>query len=141
MTSPDRVEQLRAIPIFAGLSKPSLERVAAMATEVELRPGQVLVQAHEPGSGMYVVEDGTVSVELRGRTIELGPGEFFGELSLLVPEAARSARVRAATPVRCLALGRPDFEALLESEPALAVSMLRTLARRLLKEIGASDGD
>ena len=138
---PGRIQQLRALPLFAELPGPSLERVAAMATEVELRPGQVLIQPNAAGSGMYVLQDGTVTVELRGRTIELGPGEFFGELSLLVPDATRSARVRAATPVRCLALSRADFEALLESEPALAVSMLRTLARRLLKEIGAYESD
>ena len=135
----DRVERLREIPIFAGLSDSSLDRVAAMAREVELGAGQVLIQPHEPGSGMYVIEDGTVTVESRGRTIELGPGEFFGELSLLVPEAARSARVRSVTPVRCLALGRNDFTSLLESEPALALSMLRSLARRLLEEIGAHE--
>lgn len=138
---PGRIQQLRALPLFAELPGPSLERIAAMATEVELRPGQVLIQPNAAGSGMYVLQDGTVTVELRGRTIELGPGEFFGELSLLVPDATRSARVRAATPVRCLALSRADFEALLESEPALAVSMLRTLARRLLKEIGAYESD
>jgi CRP-like cAMP-binding protein len=42
--------------------------------------------------------------------------------------------VRAATPVRCLAIVRPELEGLLESEPMLALAMLRALAARLLRE-------
>jgi voltage-gated potassium channel len=137
MQSPARREELRKIPIFAELGPSSLERIATAATEIEVAPGQVLIQPHEPGSGMYVVEEGTVAVELRGQTIELGPGEFFGELSLLVPEATRSGRVRAATRARCLAISRADFEELVGSEPRLALAMLRVLARRLLIELGA----
>ena len=49
-----------------------------------------------------------------------------------MPEAHRVARVRAATDVRCLAIRRDDFTALLEAEPALALAMLRTLASRLV---------
>jgi CRP-like cAMP-binding protein len=62
---------------------------------------------------------------------ELGPGNFFGEIALLVPESGRVARVRAAAPTRCLSLSRDDFVALVESEPSFALGMLRELARRL----------
>lgn len=134
VASPDRLARLRSIPIFAGLSDPSLERVAAAADELEFPAGHVLIQPNEPGTGMFVLEEGVVTVELHGRTLELGPGEFVGELSLLVPGALRSGRVRAATPVRCLAIGRPELEGLLESEPMLALAMLRALAARLLRE-------
>ena len=67
-----------------------------------------------------------------GSTESSGLGEFFGELSLLVPEAHRVARVRALTDVRCLAIRRDDFMTLLEEEPELARAMLHTLARRLV---------
>jgi glutaminase len=81
---------------------------------------------------MYVVLDGTVSVEMRGGWhTELGRGNFFGEIALLVPESGRVARVRAATPVRCLSLPRDDFVALVESEPSFALRMLHELAKRL----------
>ncbi len=80
---------------------------------------------------MYVVEEGTVVVEVRGGVqIELGPGEFVGELSLLVPDAHRIGRIRALTDVRCLAISREAFTELLEDEPELAVAMLPVLARR-----------
>jgi len=126
------LEELRAIPLFEGMSDAGLERLAASAGEIERDPGQVLVLRGDPGSGMYVVLDGTVTVELRGGLhTDLGAGNFFGETALLVPSAVRGARVRAATSVRCLSVPREDFLALVESEPSLALEMLRELARRL----------
>jgi CRP-like cAMP-binding protein len=123
--------KLREIPLFAGLSDDALARIAGLLTEIEYPAGTVLAVADDPGAGMFVIEEGSVVVEARGRRIELGPGEFFGELSLLVPESTRVARVRAQTLVRCLALSRMDFEDLLEDEPRIAVSMLPVVARRL----------
>lgn len=128
-----RTDRLREIPLFTGFSDEALARVAEIATEIECPAGTVLAQADDPGSGMFVVEEGTVVVEARGGFHgELGPGEFFGELTLLVPDAHRVARVRAATDVRCLAISRSDFARLLEEEPRLAVAMLPVLARRLV---------
>jgi CRP-like cAMP-binding protein len=80
---------------------------------------------------MFIVLDGTVTVELPGTTRELGPGDFFGELALLVDESRRIARVRAAGPVRLLTLPRAEALALLESEPSVTLAVLRELARRL----------
>lgn len=126
-------ERLRKLPLFAGLGDEALARVAAIATELESPAGTVLAQADDAGSGMYVVEEGTVVVEARGGfSTELGPGEFVGELTLLVPDAQRVARVRAGTDVRCLAIGRQEFAALLEQEPRIALAMLPVLARRLV---------
>ena len=129
MTDPDR---LRHIPLFEGFSDDALRHVAELATEIEVPAGTVLAMADDPGSGMFIIEDGRVVVEGHGGfQAELGPGEFVGELSLLVPESHRVARVRAATDVRCLAVRRDHFSTLLETEPALAVAMLLTLAQRL----------
>jgi CRP-like cAMP-binding protein len=134
---PDR---LREIPLFAELSDDGLARIADIATDIESPAGTVLALAADAGSGMYVVEEGTVVVDLRGgASIELGPGEFVGELTLLVPDAHRLGRVRAATDVRCLAIGREDFTKLLHSEPQLAVAMLPVLARRLFAAMQAHD--
>lgn len=132
------VEQLRAIPLFAELETGSLERIAALATELELPAGHVLIERNQPAAGMYVIQDGAVVVELRDRQIECGVGECLGELSLIVEDAARSARVRTVAPVRLLALARRDLEALLEAEPGLALGLLRTVARRLLARDSAA---
>jgi CRP-like cAMP-binding protein len=73
-----------------------------------------------------------VAVELRGTDpIELGPGDFFGELALLAPDSARVGRVRAATRLRLLSIPRDDALALVESEPTVALAMLKEVARRL----------
>ncbi|MFN8188727.1 MAG: cyclic nucleotide-binding domain-containing protein [Gaiellales bacterium] len=130
--------RLAEIPLFQGLDAAALERIAAIGTEVALPAGRVIIERGQPGAGLYVIEDGVVSVELRDRTVELGPGECVGELSLLVADTTRSARVRSLTPVSLLAIGRSDFDALLESEPPLAVALLRTVARRLVAMIAES---
>ena len=95
-------DRLRALPPFAGLSDAGLARVAACAAELEAEAGQVVALADDRGTGMFVLEDGNVAVELRGDSIELGPGDFFGELALLVEDGARVARVRATSKVCCL---------------------------------------
>jgi CRP-like cAMP-binding protein len=125
------VATLRDAPLFASLSDAGLERVAARAAELDAEQGQVLALQDDPGSGMFVIQEGTVAVELRSGSIELGPGDFFGELALLVEDGARVARVRATSPVRCISIPRDDFHALVETEPSFALAMLRELARRL----------
>ena len=124
-------EELRTLPPLAGMTPEGLAHVAACAAELEADEGRVLALPDDPGSGMYLIREGTVAVELRSGTLELGPGDFFGELALLVEDGARVARVRATSPVRCLSIPREDFLTLVESEPRFALALLRELARRL----------
>jgi CRP-like cAMP-binding protein len=123
-------DELRSIPLLAGASDAGLERVAALAGEMTCRAGQVVALEGDPGSGMFVILEGTAHVEWRGGSVDLGPGAFFGELTLLAPGGTRIARVRAATEMRCLAIPRDDAIALIESEPTVALAMLREIARR-----------
>jgi CRP-like cAMP-binding protein len=128
----DRVETLRAVPLFAGLSKRAVERIARTATEVDVPAGQILIEPNAKGSGLFVIQEGTVVVQTRARKrVELGPGQVVGELALLRADSERTARVQAKSPVRCLAVDRSTFRKLLESEPKLAVALLEVLAERL----------
>src|SRR5262245_9025 len=86
---PMDAEQLRGLPPLDGISDEGLARVAACAAEIRREAGQVLALPDDPGSGMYMIREGTVAVELRTGTIELGPGDFFGELALLVEDGTR----------------------------------------------------
>lgn len=129
-TLAQRVEALKQIPLFQGLSQRSLQRIVRMSSEADFPTGHVLVQPRAEASGLFIIEEGTVEVDKLGRKIELGPGQFFGELALLTP-TTRTARVRAKTPVRCLAINRSDFHKLLTTEPKIAISMLEVLAQRL----------
>jgi CRP-like cAMP-binding protein len=126
--TPDR---LRSLPLFAGLPEASLARVREVATVFEAPAGAVLVEVGQPGSGLFILEEGSVVVELPGGgEVELGPGEFVGEMALLTDDL-HSARVRTRAGVRCLAISRRDFARLLDDEPRIAVAMLPVLARRL----------
>lgn len=130
----DRIEQLRAIPIFSGLREEALSRIASVLTEFEAPPGQVLIQQGQPGSGLLIVTEGKVVVERPGRRrLELGTGEFLGELALLTPEGVHRARVRTKTATTLLAMTRQDFDHLIEEEPRIAVAMLPVLAARLIQ--------
>jgi CRP-like cAMP-binding protein len=124
-------DELRALPLFSRVSDAGLERISASIGELACEPGQVLALPGDVGSGMFVILEGKVKVEARRAMYQLGPGDFFGELSLLSPGTERVARVRAATDVRCIGLPRDQALELIESEPSLALAMLRELARRL----------
>jgi len=69
---------------------------------------------------MFVLEAGQAVVEAPEGTREIGPGDVFGERSLLGEDIERTARVRARTDVRCLAIARPEIERLLAEDPRLA---------------------
>jgi CRP/FNR family cyclic AMP-dependent transcriptional regulator len=123
-------DELRAIPLFEGASDAALDRLAAEAGELVSGSGQVIALEGDRGSGMFVILDGTATVEWRGGSVELHAGTFFGELTLLAPGGRRNARVRAATEMRCLAVPRDVALDVIESEPAVALAMLREMARR-----------
>ncbi len=127
----DTLEMVRNIPMFAELDDDELTWVADLAAEFEVPAGSVLLEHGQPGSGMVIITEGTVIVELPQGPVELGPGEFAGELPLLAVGITRIARVRAKTPVKGLAISRIAFQELLEREPRVALRMLPVLARRL----------
>jgi CRP-like cAMP-binding protein len=83
------------------------------------------------GTGMFFIADGTAVVETKREQVELGPGEFFGELALMSSDATRTARVRAQTPLRCLALDRAGFQELVTAHPEVAASLLEAALNRL----------
>ena len=125
-------DRLRTIPLFAHLDDDALASIAAWTTRFEAPTGHVLMEVGQPGTGLFIVEEGELTVEFpSGRKLEIGPGEFVGELALLT-DAPHTGRVCAATDVRCLAIGRGEFLALLDAQPRVAVDMLPVLARRLV---------
>ena len=131
----DLLARLRTVPLFADLGEESLKLVADHVAEFEARRGHLLAQPGQPGAGLFILLDGRVRAELPTRTVELGPGEFFGELALLDEAAVHTGRVVSDSDIRCLALSRDDFDQLLQTEPSIAVAMLRVLARRLASVI------
>jgi CRP-like cAMP-binding protein len=124
--------EVAEVPLFASMSPEATALVeAAGATDVPA--GQVLARGGDVGEGMFVVLEGTVVAERGDLHLPMGPGDFFGELTLLVPDAPRVARVRATTDARIIALTRDDFDQLLATEPSFALVLLKELAARLVQ--------
>jgi CRP-like cAMP-binding protein len=122
---------LEQVPLFGGLSKRHLRRVAALAVARRFEAGTAIIRAGEPGDAFYVILDGTAEVRPRsGRATKLGPGDYFGEMALL-DGAPRSASVEAKSEVLTMRLGRLAFAKLIKDEPQITVGLLRTLAQRV----------
>jgi CRP/FNR family transcriptional regulator, cyclic AMP receptor protein len=109
-------ERLRALLLFSDLDDEQLDALAAGAREFSVAAGQPLIQRGDPGSGLFVLEEGRAVVDAPEGSRQLGPGDVFGERSLL-DDVERTARVRAETDVRCLAIPRPDLERVLAARP------------------------
>ena len=133
------VDALRRVPLFYGLDDEDLAGIAGAAKEVEFPPGQVLTQPGDTGSGMFFIMDGTAVVQTRREQVELGPGQFFGELALISSDAIRTARVRAKTTLRFLALDRASFRSLVADYPDVAAALLEVALGRLAENAGVGD--
>jgi CRP-like cAMP-binding protein len=116
-------ERLRALSLFAHLQDPQLDQLAAATTAFDASAGALLIQRGAPGSGMFVLEEGRAVVEAPEGERELGPGDVFGERALVGESLGRTARVRAVTQVRCLAIGRSAIERLVAEDSRLADSL------------------
>lgn len=112
-------ERLRALLLFADLDDEQLEALAAGAKEFTVAAGKPLIQRGDPGSGLFVLEQGTAIVEAPEGTRTLGPGDVFGERALFGDDGERTARVRALTDVQCLAIARTELERLIVEQPAV----------------------
>src|SRR5207247_4672333 len=83
-TTAQRAELLSRVPLFSGLSRRHLRKLAEACTDARYRPGTTIVVEGRPGDTFFVIVEGQAAV-LRGvrRAARLGPGDFFGEIALL----------------------------------------------------------
>jgi CRP-like cAMP-binding protein len=131
-----RVAALRRSAVFGGLDDAFLTKLAGSMSEVTFPAGRVLIEPRSAGSGMFVIDEGTVSVQPRDvEPTELGPGAVIGELALLTEDGTRTARVQAVTEVRCLTLDRATLQQAFEDEPRLAIALLQSAVERLSAQI------
>jgi CRP-like cAMP-binding protein len=131
ITTQEKIEALGQLPLFAGISSDSLQRLAETAGELEFAEGDFIVRQGQVGTGLYVLLEGSVAV-LRGTTqlARLGRGDFIGELAV-IDQQPRMASVRVEAPTRCLAIASWDLLKLLASDSALALNLIRGLVARI----------
>lgn len=131
LTKKSKVELLRTVAIFSGIPDRALATIADQTEVIDFPEGRYIVRQGQVGTGFYMVTSGRARVVRGGKTLaRFGPGEFFGELSVL-DQMPRSAHVIADEPTTCLALASWNFTRLLEEYPKITLSILREVARRL----------
>lgn len=122
---------LGRVPLFSACSKRELARIASLTEQIDVPEGRVLTRQGDPGRECFVIADGYARATVRGRrSVRLGPGSFFGEMSLL-DQGPRSATVTAETDMHLLVLGSRDFSALVTQVPSVARRIMKGLAERL----------
>lgn len=132
----EALDSLRMIPLFAGVGDDDLESIAALLIERRIAKGHTIVEEGLSGDYMYILTEGQVKVtklsgDGREKILELlGPGDFFGEMSLL-DNAVRSASVKSMSETRILALSRNDFLKELRHNPDLAMAVIQELTHRV----------
>lgn len=127
----------KKVPLLSDLPGSELNTLSATLAVVDLAEGEVLFFEGESADSLYIVLEGHLEVlKAMGTGDEkfmaaLGPGEFVGEMSLLIPGKARTASVRAVKPARLWKMTQADFERLLLRQPIVGYTMVRTLTQRL----------
>ncbi len=125
------VNMLQNVPIFSGMSKKELKTMSHSFVQRTFETGKVIEEEGSKGVSFYLIVDGNVDVKKAGKSIaKLGKGQFFGELSIL-DKQPRSATIEALEPTRCLIMTAWVWSGFLETQPKLAVPVMRELARRL----------
>jgi len=131
LTGKAKKEHLGKVALFSGLTDRALGALAARVEVIEYETGQYIVRQNQIGTGFYLIIRGRARVVRGGDELAvLGPGDFFGELSVL-DQSPRMAHIVALESTVCLALASWDLIKLLERNPKIAVAMLRVMARRL----------
>jgi MFS family permease len=127
----DELRILASIPIFTPLPGASLEHLAGRLVPLRLDPETVIVREGDAGDRFYIVAEGTVEISEYGRPIsELGPGGYFGEISL-IRDVPRTATATSTTPVVLYALDREDFLAAVTSHAPSAEAAEEVVSSRL----------
>jgi CRP/FNR family transcriptional regulator, cyclic AMP receptor protein len=128
----ERIDLLGKIWLFSNCSLKELDRIAALATPMNVAPGKVLAREGEGGSEFFVVVEGTAEARINEELVgTLSPGSFFGELALL-DRGPRTATVTASTVMTVLVLSRLEFhELIVDAIPSVTRKMIYVLGARL----------
>ena len=124
------VELIQRVPIFQGLERRDLERIAASMKQRTFHVGDKVTAEGQGGVGFFVIEDGSAKVTVGGEDRRtLGPGDYFGEVALLT-DSPRTATIMAETDLRCYGMTSWDFKPLVESHSSIAWKLLQTMAKK-----------
>jgi len=135
-------ESIEKIPLFQDLTKKELRRVEESLYLRKYRADSFIFRAGEPGLGMYIIHAGSVWIQRPEEAdsepfLELGPGDFFGEMALF-EENVHLVSARAHTHTALLGFFRPDLMTLSHDYPRLGCKLLLALGRVISERFRAS---
>jgi voltage-gated potassium channel len=128
------------VPLFAELNAADIADIMRLLRAQQVEAGEVIARRGEPAHSMYFVAAGKVEVELSDRRVQLGTGQFFGEIAAL-RRARRSATATALVRTSLLALDARDLHVLMEREPRIAERIREVVRHRLGHDIVTPQGD
>lgn len=132
----ERIELLHQIPLFSGLTREELAKVAPVMVEKRFAKGEMVFFAKEPGETLYVILEGLIKIFCisdDGREKTLGlleKGDYFGEMALL-DDTGRSANAEVLEDARLLTLYKKDFSKLVNQFPNISHRIIYILVQRL----------
>lgn len=133
----DATTEFLKIPLFRKIPKADLYRLLDQLPMREYKKGDYLFYAGEDGDSLFLVKSGRLEIVLAGGTNDemllrvCGPGDYVGEMSLIMPEGKRTASVRVKQDARVLVMSRDKFTEALECWPQIAYSMVEIMSERL----------
>jgi CRP/FNR family transcriptional regulator, cyclic AMP receptor protein len=139
----ERLVFLREVRLFKDIGEPELLALGGSLRERPLRRGQVLFREGELGEEMFIVVRGSIVVSkpVKERVEQvlarMGPGDFFGEMSLF-DRAPRSATIQADSDASLLALDREALRRLTEVSPRAAAAFFHALVQVFIERLRAS---
>lgn len=138
-----RMNALASVDLFRGLPESQREELAGELRYTPFAIGEAVTHEGDRDDGLYMIVDGEASVRIgkgaeQREVARLGPGQFFGEMSLMTGEA-RTASVVAATKLECYRIDKPAFQRILRETPAIADSIAEVLATRRTALTAARD--
>jgi CRP/FNR family transcriptional regulator, cyclic AMP receptor protein len=125
------VDMLRSVPLFHGLSRRQVAEIMKLGRELEFSPDETIVEEGLKAMDFYLIMKGNAKLRVPGRrTRMLGPGDYFGEISVL-DGGPRTATITAETRVWTLRLDRSKFIPLLDRHGSIARKILVEMCARL----------
>lgn len=133
----DIITLLRGVPIFEGLGRGQLRAVERILHRRKYHAGEYIFREGDPGLGMYIIEQGEVSIVSESRSSEIarmGKGDFFGEMALF-HERPRPASALAWEDTKVFGFFQPDLLGLLETRPSIGTKVVLMLSRILAERL------
>jgi len=135
---------LRSLAIFADLGRREMNFIASLVHARRYAPAETVFETGDPGTGMYAIRSGRVAIFIRHpdghkeQLAVLGPGDFFGEATLLAP-ARRTASARTLEDTELVGLFRADLLEATKKHPNVTNAILISLARILSERMQAAE--